>query len=483
MTPAWIVRDKPMTSLAFLFPFLFFAAWPSRMWNFDGVACAAALELGKSIYFFHSNHLLYGFLGYVFWKPLPYSLLPRALPALQLFTSLLSAGAMVGVYQLLKRILDERRLALALTVGLSLTAVVWVWSIEAQVYALGFLALAWATAELFKPESSAKWRRIGWLHAGAILGHIVHVLWIIPAIYWLTRENTVEQRRKIRDYGLRLALGVGIPYLLVVFYMLGIKVNLHWFAKWLLGSASLNPNSLFAWHFAGVGAPLEWLWVTPRIFWGSFWPYHVVPTGLVWITTGFSIATLVMLLGFSWKHHRAKPWVFSVLWLAVYGVFFWTWEPRTECYRLTDVIPYGILLALGLKSLRRPALQWGCVAVLAATFAVINIQTRVIPMHQASNNALYQEILTLEAATPTNSLYLTAGGPRWIYLLYFTGRSAWNVQTFSRNPEFLRREISRHKTGIPVYINAEALPLGSAPQWLPPGNLKQVGSIPWMQLQ
>ena len=51
------------------------------MWNFDGVACAAALELGNPIYYFHANHLLYGFFGALFWKAVQPLHVDRALPA------------------------------------------------------------------------------------------------------------------------------------------------------------------------------------------------------------------------------------------------------------------------------------------------------------------------------------------------------------------------------------------------------------------
>src|SRR6185295_2605938 len=109
-----------------------------------------------------------------------------------------------------------QRQALLLTLSLSVSAVVWVWSVEAQVYALGFLAISWATYELFRPEHSGKWLRVGALHAAAVLGHIVHVIWIVPALYWLVKENPRTRRKDLHDYLWALGLGTIIPYVLVI---------------------------------------------------------------------------------------------------------------------------------------------------------------------------------------------------------------------------------------------------------------------------
>src|SRR5260221_1232384 len=120
--------------LAFSLPLALYWAYPSALWNFDGVACAAALELGNPFYLFHANHLLYGFLGYGFWKLIGSPLgLIRALPALQFFTSLLAALGLLGLYRLLLALLKNNVSALLLTCGLSVTAAFWVWSVEAQV--------------------------------------------------------------------------------------------------------------------------------------------------------------------------------------------------------------------------------------------------------------------------------------------------------------------------------------------------------------
>ncbi len=455
------------------------------MWNFDGVACAAALELGNPVYFFHSNHLLYGYLGFLFWRPLFPWALPRALPALQLFTSILAAGGLAGLFQVLQNVLGDRGLALLLTLCASVSAVVWVWSVEAQVYALGFLAISWATWELLRPDSRWKWVRVGALHVGAVLGHIVHVLWVIPALYWLWKEHPRTPNRPLRHYLTTLGLGILVPYAFVIaFVIVPHQWNDRWLMKWIMGSAALNPNSVFQWHSAGWKGPLEWVFTTPRIFWGSFWPYQTYVPGWCWVLTAISAALIVALFGFSFKQKGQRIWMFSMLWLAVYGVFFWTWEPRTECYRMTDLVPLSILLALGLRAVRPARLQGVVLALILVTLGPLNLRARIVPMHDPVKNVLYQETLSLARRTPENSLYLTAGGSQWIYLLYFTGRSAWDLHAFTRDPHRLDVEIRRHYINRPTYIHARALEFDGTKAWLAGYRLKQVDpSLPWLQLQ
>lgn len=48
---------------AFLFTsvFLVYIAFLSKLYNFDGIACAGAVELGDPRFLLHGNHLAYGY--------------------------------------------------------------------------------------------------------------------------------------------------------------------------------------------------------------------------------------------------------------------------------------------------------------------------------------------------------------------------------------------------------------------------------------
>jgi hypothetical protein len=470
-----------ISALGFVVPFLLFVSFPSRFWNFDGVACAAALELGNPVFLFHSNHLLYGFLGYLFWQVVrPFGLV-RALPALQLFTSLLAAGGFAGVYTLaFSRV--GKTAALLLTLCAATSAVGWMWSIEAQVYALGFLALAWATRRLLQPDSPRKWLAVGGLHAAAVLGHVVHFLWLVPALYWLVHHHTRPGRRLAQYLG-ALAAGTVIPYLIVFLGVIlpGHSAD-HWPLRWLMGSAGLNRNSLFSWHFAGWSGPLIWAKATLRVFWGSFWPYQTDVPGWAWALTGCSALALAGLLAVSFRR-RDAIWRLAAIWLVTYGLFFWSWEPQTECYRLTDWIPLVLLLSVAIQQLHGVT-AYALLLVIVLGFAAVNLRTRILPMQDAQRNAAFQEITALAAKTAPNTLYLTVGGMPRLYLLYFAGRAAWDLNNFAGDPARLGAEITRRAATAPAVIRQDAVSTPAAQPWVTRYHLKALSpDLPWLQLQ
>ena len=129
--------------------------------------------------------------------------------------------------------------------------------------------------------------------------------------------------------------------------------------------------------------------------------------------------------------------------------YFSTWEPSTLCYRMTDIIPLGILLTLGLRTFK-PTVRGLLASLMLVSTLSSNLVSRILPMHEAGNNLVYQESLTLSKTTPPNSLYITEGSLSWIYLLYFTGRSAWYARSFA--PGRLEKAIMEQKRKRPVYV-------------------------------
>ncbi len=427
------------------------------MWNFDGVACAAALELGQPAYYFHANHLLYGFLGFLFWKGIAAPLgLSRALPALQLFTSLLAAAGLVGLYKLLQSILNQKWIVLLLSSALATTAAFWVWSVEAQVYALGFLALAWASFLLLHHQSANKYIYVGILHGAAVLGHVMHALWVIPATYWIIgecRHRRMSVSEPIRQYLLSAGLVTSLAYVAVLAFVIAPGRDAHHIAIWLKGSAGLTHDRLWQWHFPGWSGPWIWLKSTGPALWGCFWPYaKTTVTPWIWMAAVLSILLFTTLLIRACYGGFERLFIFSCLWLGTYGLFFSTWEPTTLCYRVTDVLPLGILLAIGLRSWRIP-IQWTLASLLLISTLTINLFTQILPMHRVELNKTYQETLSFSKITPANSLYVTSDSLTRLYILYFTGREAWYTNSFE--PHLLEAELFQQKQHRPVYLQTE----------------------------
>jgi hypothetical protein len=277
----------------------------------------------------------------------------------------------------------------------------------------------------------------------------MHLIWIVPALYWMRRESDFNSRNLWRYLG-SLAAVVLVPYALVVAFVIAPSRDLTHILIWLKGSAGLNRDRHWAWHFPGWTGPWLWFKSTAPVLWGSFWPYGKtsVTTGL-WIMTAIAAAVALILFYRAIKEIHEKWVVFALIWLGVYGLFLSTWEPETLCYRMVDVIPLGILMAVALRSLKIAA-QASLVILVLATTLTVNVITRIGPMRHDEQNTLYQETLTLSRITSPNSLYITEGGMSWMYLLYFTGRTAWYRNSW--DPMRLEDEIARQKKVRPVYI-------------------------------
>ena len=430
------------------------------------MACAIALELGDPLNLVHGNHLLYGWAGYEFWK---FLLLPlgvtRGLFGLQIFTSFLSAVGLAGLYRLLEDRLHDKVQALLLTGSIAVFAAFWVLSIEPNPYALGFLGLAWAAYFLLREtEESAAPIATGFFHGIAVLGHITHLLWVVPALYALWTDPRLSKKKEgIAKYLLTLALTAGIPYLWVMGFIVGphygfVPLRL-W--RWFLGTVAIEGGVVGKshWNFPGARFFTDWIRGSFDLVWGTLRPYGTThPSLLIKGLTVLSFAMMAFLLGRSYVHRRERLWRFSMIWLGVYALFFFTWEPNNTHYRMGDVIPLALLMGLGTSTFfKSPRFFYGFTGLLLALLLAVNLQTRIAPMHQLEQNTVYTEVRSLALATDPHSLYLTAGGTRWLYLLYFSGRKAWDVADKGPQSGVTEATLRAALREGPVYVCREAL--------------------------
>jgi hypothetical protein len=464
--------------LAAVIPLAFYLGYPSTYWNFDGVACAAALELGNPVYFFHAQHLLYGFLGFLVWKLLLPLGLARALPALQIFSSLLSATALYVLWRLLVSLSNDEWLALLLTCAAGFSAVFWTWSTEAQVYPLGVLGLAMASYLLLAAPTSSRMKQVGIWHGVAVLGHLVHGLWIIPALYWIYKEKLPW-----RSYLAAFAGTVTLAYSAVAFFVLR-PYHGHgpWLNHWLKGSLGLSADRSMAWHWPGWNGIFQWAQATPGVLWGTFWPYGELPfPRVLHAVTFISILLLMGLAFFYGRRSKLTPLaIFSGIWLGVYALFFSTWEPQTLCYRMTDLLPFTLLLMSACLVWPRRRTRLALAGCWMLSLGVINFFARARPMHDSMNNPFYQQTITLAKTTPDHSLYMTSGGLMWIYMLYFTGRSTWNTHLLSLD-EFDQRW-SNLKPRPSLYAASVLLQNPETASWLTRHHLKIMPGLPWLEV-
>lgn len=430
--------------------FFLYLAFPSYFFNFDGVACAVAVELGDCRYLVHGNHLAYGWLGLWFtrlWRLLGYQ--GQALLLLQLMSALCGAAGAGFFADLLLRLKCPRPTAAAGAAALALSLAWWSWSLEAQVYMLGAIFLVLAAREGLgdKPRPTV----LGLYHAGAVLGHAGHVM-LLPALLWLLKG---KPRQDLVRYARALGGAVAAAYLAAGLFCVRPE---SWtqLKLWLLGSAALGADRAFFWHGDGWSLSSLWEWVKMsfRIFAGG---ERLSLTAL----SACGLLGCVYALAREWNSSHRRIAVFSALWLGGYALLFIAWQPFTIVYRITDLIPLWLMGALlAARFGGRGALVLAAWAALAGG---ANLGASVLPNSDPARNADYQEALHLKDYVPREGWIVTTARGQ-VYIPYFAGRKPLNLRYYEGRPEALAERVDfLNAQGEPVYAT-EAL-LGLMPEW------------------
>ncbi|MBI4347862.1 MAG: hypothetical protein HY553_13480 [Elusimicrobia bacterium] len=434
---------------------------PAARYNFDGVACAIAVELGEARHLVHGNHVAYGVLGwFAHWLLKLFGYQGPAVVSLQALSSALGALGVAGLCRLLLNFGVAPPLAAAAAAGLAVSRLYWTWSLEAQVYPLGGALLVWCAAELCRPKSSgaeprwagARWgygdRRprpfvAGLLHAGSVLGHVGNMMFAPAA--WFCLPDASSRRR----YALGLGAGLAAGYLAAVALFVRPE-GLFELRSWLLGSTALSVDRRFmwlgAWSLERFG---HWIRVSLELASGSS------STGLaLWAAAGFG----------AWAARRERPQAvrLALWWLAGYALLYTNWQPMTVVYRYTDVPALWLLVACAVEAARAPTgLAGAGLACFVAYLGVWNAGASVVPGSRPELNADLQRALWLSRETPENA-WVVVHATEQVYVPYFARRRPLNIRYFPDESSLQERVRALAKAGEPVYVVPEVLP-----EWAP----------------
>ncbi|HKG98789.1 MAG TPA: hypothetical protein VKA97_13290, partial [Pyrinomonadaceae bacterium] len=131
--------------LIFLASSAIYLSFPTRVYYWDGIAFAQAIEDASTLNasLVHPNHLIYNFAGYLFYKLLrAFGFELRALTALQILNSLLSAACAGVLFAILRDTLRSLYLSVCLTLLFAFSATWWKFSTDANAYIPSVLFVA-----------------------------------------------------------------------------------------------------------------------------------------------------------------------------------------------------------------------------------------------------------------------------------------------------------------------------------------------------
>ncbi len=438
---------------------LLYLGAPSAWFNFDGVACAIAVELGDCARLTHGNHLAYGVVGWGFyelWRMLGYQ--GHALLTLQAGDSLLG-GAAVGVFvSLLRRLGLPVGTGLAAGAALAVSYAWWLWSLEAQVYMFGALFMLLAVRECLaeKPRPI----RVGFWQALAVLGHVGHLMLAVAVLDRLYAASKPGFRRSAASYAAGLALPVTLAYAAAAALCVRPS-SFHGWRVWLLGSAALNLDQSFGW----IGG---WSWTNLGVWLNMTFRIFSDPDGLSGGCAAMARALgIVAVAGAVFGAARAEKSLrrFVLLWLAGYAVLYSTWQPQTMVYRITDLAPLWLLTAAGLGSpwpaLRqnprwaRTATAW--LGIWAAAALAFNGKYLIGPKTDLAANQDYRDAVWLGSQTPEQA-WIAVLGVEQVYVPYFAVRRPLNIRYYAGAELALTARLAAlDSEGLPVFITSRTL--------------------------
>ncbi|MFI5347869.1 MAG: hypothetical protein ACHQ51_15975 [Elusimicrobiota bacterium] len=439
--------ERRLNAAVFAAALLLYLSFRSLYFNFDGVACAIAVELSDFKHLVHGNHLAYGVVGWLFdraWRILGYGG-PAMLP-LQVLDSLLGAAGATAFASLLRRSGRSDREAALGAAALAVSSAWWFWSLEAQVYLLGALFAALAARECLaenpRPAVAGLW------HAAAALGHVGHLM-ALPALAWaLTRKGG---RKSLRPYLAALFVSLAAAY--AAAGILAVRPStLDELRLWLLGSAALGVDRGFSWHAASLSAALPaWFAMTFRIF------CEFVGRPPLARAAGFLLALIPLAAAARGARRGGTRARFWLIWLAGYAVLFVNWEPFTMVYRISDLLALWALALIGLDDLP-PRARAGALAAWTAAALAFNLAFTVRPAADPASNADLVEARWSAVHVPDDAWVLTYGNGS-VYLPYFAHRKVVNLR-YLEAPEALEARLDRlNAGGEGVFVSDRTLEL------------------------
>ena len=343
-----------------------YLAFPTKNLDWDGIVFAQAIEdaTGANISLAHPNHLVYNFVGYDFYKLLRgFGADMRALTALQILNSILSAACATILFLILRDTLRSIYFTVCLTLLFALSATWWKFSTDANAYIPSVLFLL-VSFYLVLPDRKPRPLLLALSFFAAMCFHQLAVIaFPVFALGVYLQDGALAIKPRFAN---ALVFAVASFVLIVatyalVFYAATGSMDVARLVRW---TASYSPDADT--HF-GLWSNLVYsLRGEVRLFFGGRMnllrglvsPAVALPIGFftsavlsLVVAVGWNLATLKR----RWRGIRLLPrqktvLLLSLLWAVVYLVFLFFWLPQNTFYRLFYLPALIMLLGLGLSA-------------------------------------------------------------------------------------------------------------------------------------
>jgi hypothetical protein len=422
-----------------------YLAFPTRVYYWDGITFAQAIEdaSGLNASLAHPNHLIYNFAGYLFYKLLrAFGFELRAVQALQILNSLLSAACAGVLFAILMNTLRSRYLSVCLTLLFAFSATWWKFSTDANAYIPSVLFLL-VSFYLVLPGRKPKPLLVAITFFISMAFHqLAIVLFPVLAlgIYLQGDPLSLKQRTLNSVYFTFLSFALIVAAYSYLFYRATGTFELARLIRW---TASYSPDADTKFN---LWSNLQYsLRGQVRLFFGGRFnllrglvnPFVIVLIiGLVSAVVLLLFDTLRNLgtiLRFRWlrelrlETQQKTVLLLSLGWTGLYLVFLFFWLPQNTFYRLFylpgPILLFGLLLA---SFENRTGKSRRFTAVLVVAVALANFLFLIYPFSHVEKYPPLAFALELNREWPTGTvIYYGATNSDEGLIRYFNPSTRW----------------------------------------------------------
>jgi hypothetical protein len=396
--------------------FFLFKLTTNQIFSFDAITNAIACESGEPARWFHSNHLLYPFLGVLYYK-LEWLLGYRgfSIYSLARFNSLLVSIAL-GILYLHLSLIVERYLSLLSVLFLGSTYSVWNYAVDGRAIGASVFFAVLVIIQLhrmieMKSISFKNLLLLGFLSVLYTLCHGIGVFHVIPIAWWLFKQN--DRGTQTGMVYLAIVGGcVGAAYGLVYFWVTYPFAKIP-FLTWAVGYAGhQGGNKILESHFwvKDILSALRGIWMGWK---NSFVGPFLLETSIRKIlATFFACLFALIILGGVFLVKNQEPRMKSFVqilfvWGGLAMVFLIFWSPGQEGFRLHAIIPWLVACVLIIPHSR--IFKWG-LGLSSFFLFVLNFSGPLSYAATIKNNTGYQLLSGLNQHLKPGDLFLCGKG-------------------------------------------------------------------------
>lgn len=457
--------------LLFIAIAVIYLSFPTRVYYWDGIAFAQAIEDVSSLNasLAHPNHLVYNFLGYLFYKLLRvFGANVRAVTALQILNSLLSTLCAWVLFSILKDTLRSLYFSFWLTVLFAFSATWWKFSTDANAYIPSVLFLL-ISFYLVLPGRKPRPLLTAFTFFLSMAFHqlAVFMLPVLALGIYLQDGPPTLTRRALNALYFSLAATVLIVAAYAwLFYLATGAFDLGGLLRW---TASYSPDADTKFRFfSNFQYSLRGL---VRLFFGGrvnllrgLWN-PAIAVLLVCLAAAILVFILNILknvkpLKLRLEMSRKTMLLLSVLWAAVYVIFLFFWLPQNTFYRLFYLPALILLLGLTFIAVKDPHPGSRALAAFAIAMTLANFLFLIYPFSHTEKYPPLVFAFEMNREWPAGTvIYYAAENSDAGLIRYFNPGTRWQLLP-SSPPEII--------TGSSVWLETTAIDqiAREDPRWL-----------------